>query len=94
MGREAIAATAQGYMTGFPDMVVSMDSIVQTTTGANFYWTWTGTNTGPAGTGANVHLNGYEAWTLDAKGLIRLSDGHFDSAEYERQVSVVDSTGA
>lgn len=93
-GRAAIAATARAYMTGFPDMVVSMDSIAATPNGANFYWTWTGTNTGPGGTGASVHLTGYEEWTLDADGFIQLSDGHYDQEEYERQVNApADTTG-
>lgn len=94
VGREAIAATAQSYMTAFPDMVVRMDSMAPAGNGATFYWTWTGTNTGPGGTGRPVRLNGYEVWTLDANGLITLSDGHFDQAEYERQLSGTFTDGA
>ena len=54
---------------------------------ATFHWHWTGTNTGPGGTGRAVDLHGYEEWTLDSEGRITFSDGHFDAAEYERQVS-------
>ncbi|MGA7304297.1 MAG: nuclear transport factor 2 family protein, partial [Rhodothermales bacterium] len=94
VGREAIAATAESYMTAFPDMVVRMDSVVPTDSGATFHWTWTGTNTGPGGTGRSVRLNGFEVWTFDADGLISLSDGHFDQAEYERQMSGTFTDGA
>lgn len=89
VGRAAIRATAQGYMTGFPDMVVRMDSVVQAGTTAVFHWTWTGTNTGPGGTGKAVRISGYEEWTFDSDGLISQSLGHFDEAEYQRQVTGV-----
>lgn len=87
VGREAIAATAGGFMEAFPDMVVAMDSVTGGDGHATFYWTWTGTNTGPGGTGRSVRLSGYEEWTLDAEGRIVESQGHYDQSEYERQVS-------
>jgi uncharacterized protein (TIGR02246 family) len=89
VGRAAIAATAREYMTAFPNMVVTMDSVKPEGEGrrATFRWTWTGTNTGPGGTGKPVRLSGYEEWTLGADGLIVESKGHFDEAEYRRQLS-------
>ena len=86
VGRAAVRATAQGYMAAFPDMVVRMDSLIQADTRTTFHWTWTGTNTGPGGTGKAVRLTGYEEWTLGSDGLISQSLGHFDEAEYERQL--------
>ena len=86
-GRAAIAATAQGFMTAFPDMVVTMDSVSQEGGHAIFHWTWTGTNTGPGGTGKGVRIRGYEEWTLSPNDLIAESKGHFDEAEYQRQVT-------
>jgi len=85
-GREAIAARARAFMQAYPDMVVRCDSVTGDATRAVFHWTWTGTNTGPGGTGAAVHLQGHEAWTLTAQGEIAESQGHFDAAEYERQL--------
>jgi hypothetical protein len=73
-------------MEAFPDMTVVMDSVVGDADHATFYWTWTGTNTGPGGTGRSVRLNGYEEWTL-AAGRITESLGHYDEAEYRRQVA-------
>ena len=87
IGREAITATAESYMTAFPDMVVRMDTVFQEDGHAIFHWTWSGTNTGPGGTGNAVLLRGYEEWTIGPHGLIQESRGHFDEADYERQVN-------
>lgn len=88
VGRAAIAAKAGEFMDAFPDMVVRMDSASLEDEGiAVFRWIWTGTNTGPGGTGKPVHLTGFEEWTLSTDGLIVESKGHYDQAEYERQVS-------
>ena len=86
VGRDAITATARGFMTAFPDMVVTMDDVSQEGNIAIFRWTWTGTNTGPGGTGQSVRIRGYEQWTIGADGLITDSQGHFDDAEYQRQL--------
>jgi steroid delta-isomerase-like uncharacterized protein len=87
VGRTAIAATARQFMEAFPDMVVKMDSVSQEDNHATFHWTWTGTNTGPGGTGKSVRITGYEEWTFSADGLIRESEGHFDESEYQRQLN-------
>ena len=50
-------------------------------------WTYEGTNTGPGGSGHVVSFNGWELWILDDDGLIAVSDGRFDTAEYERQLA-------
>ena len=88
VGQAAITAAAQSFMTSLPDMVVAMDGVTFDGTLAVYRWTLTGTNTGPGGTGNAVHISGYEEWTLDADGLIAASKGHFDAAEYERQLHV------
>ena len=86
VGRAAITASAQAFMTAFPDMVVSMDSLIVSGEQAVYHWTLAGTNTGPGGTGAAVRIHGYEEWTLNADGLIQTSLGHYDQAEYDRQL--------
>jgi uncharacterized protein (TIGR02246 family) len=86
VGRAAITETARSYMAAFPDMVVKPDSVRQENGETIFYWTWTGTNTGPGGTGNSVKLSGYERWTIGSNGLITKSDGHFDNDEYQRQL--------
>lgn len=86
-GRDAIEATASAFMQAFPDMVVRLERLEPRGEQVAFHWHWTGTNTGPGGTGNAVDLRGYEVWTLDSNGLIRESLGHFDAEEYSRQVN-------
>jgi len=86
VGRAAIAKEAQSFMTTFPDMVVKMDELLHDEEGTKFHWTLTGTNTGPGGTGKRVRISGYELWKMDNNGLIAESKGHFDAADYERQL--------
>jgi hypothetical protein len=87
VGRTEITAAAQGFMIAFPDMVVTMDGLSVDGIHAVYRWTLTGTNTGPDGTGNAVRISGYEEWTIGADGLIAQSRGHFDEAEYERQLN-------
>ena len=86
VGREAVAAKAKAFMDAFPDMVVKMDSMERTGDVIRFHWTWTGTNTGPGGNGRHVKISGYEDWTLGPAGRIRESRGHYDEAEFQRQM--------
>lgn len=89
VGRAAITAAAQGFMTAFPDMVVAMDAISLDGDQAVYRWTLTGSNTGPDGTGNAVRISGYEEWTIGANGLIAKSMGHFDEADYQRQLKTI-----
>jgi steroid delta-isomerase-like uncharacterized protein len=86
VGRAAIAEVAQGFMRDLPNLVVTMDDVTHDSRETVFYWTLTGTKTGPSGTGKRVRISGYELWQFDNGGLIENSKGHFDSAEYERQL--------
>ena len=87
IGRDAIEETARSFMAAFPDMVVRLVELRQADDHLEFHWRWTGTNTGPGGTGNAVDLRGYEQWTLDEDGLILESLGHYDEAEYRRQLN-------
>ena len=87
VGRIAITAAAQGFMTAFPDMVVTMDDVSGDGSRAVYRWTLTGTHSGPGGTGKAVRISGFEDWTLGTDGLILKSLGHFDEAEYQRQLT-------
>ncbi len=86
VGRKAITAAAQEFMTAFPDMIVKMDRTSVDGNRAIYRWTLIGTNTGPGGTGNSVRISGFEEWTIDPDDLIAESKGHFDEAEYERQL--------
>jgi hypothetical protein len=87
VGRKALTEAAQSFMTTFPDMVVTMDGVSIDGDHAIFRWTLTGTNTGPGRTGNPVRISGYEEWTMNSEGLIANSKGHFDEAEYQRQMN-------
>lgn len=87
VGRAAIEETAGAFMSAFPDMVVRLDRLESEAGSVVFHWHWTGTNTGPGGTGNAVDIRGYEEWTLTEDGQIRQSLGHYDDAEYQRQVN-------
>ena len=86
VGREAIAATADSFYTALPDMQVYMDDLVVDGDRIEYHWTFTGTNTGPGGTGNAVRMVGHEDWTITDDGLIEASSGHYDAAEYTRQL--------
>lgn len=85
-GKNAIANVAKGFMDAFPDMVVSMDSLITKSDKTLFYWTLTGTNNGTNGTGNKVNISGFEEWTINDKGFIQKSIGYFDEKEYKRQL--------
>ena len=91
IGRVAIAAAAQGFMSAFPDMEVKMDRLEVDGSHAEYHWTLTGTNTGPGGTGRPVRISGVEQWRIGADGLIEESKGQFDEADYQRQLTGVEA---
>jgi len=74
---------ARGFMRDFPDMTVTFDKLDPHADRPAFHWTLTGTY---AGTGNRVRISGYELWKIDNAGLIAESSGHFDVADYERQL--------
>ena len=86
VGRAAITEVARSFMTAFPDMQVLMDDLVAGDKGIEYHWNLIGTNTGPGGTGKRVRISGFEEWTMGSDGLIAASQGHFDQAEYDRQL--------
>jgi uncharacterized protein (TIGR02246 family) len=90
VGRAAIAATAGGFMTNFPDMVIDLVSVTFEGEGARFNWRWTGTNNGPGGNGNSVDITGFEEWTFGPNWLIARSQGHLDQAEFDRQMGLTD----
>lgn len=86
VGRTAIAQAARGFMTAFPDLKVTMDDLLDQGGKVIYKWTLSGTNTGPGGTGQRVRISGYEEWRIGSDGLVAESLGHYDSAEYQRQL--------
>ena len=81
-----VTEVARSFMSAFPDIRVFMDGVVVKDETVEYRWTFTGTNTGPGGTGRPVRISGFEEWTIGEDGLIEASLGHYDEAEYERQL--------
>jgi hypothetical protein len=86
VGRAAITEAARSFMIAFPDLQVLLDDLVVQDGGCEYHWTLVGTNTGPGGTGNRVRISGFEEWTIGDDGLIAESQGHYDQAEYDRQL--------
>jgi predicted ester cyclase len=87
VGRDALTAVAASFYEALPDMQVFFDDLVVDAERIEFHWTFTGTNTGPGGTGNAVRVNGFESWTLGEDGLIVSSIGSYDAGEYARQLA-------
>ena len=81
-----ITEVVRSFMTAFPDIQVLMDDVVVKDEAIEFHWTFVGTNTGPGGTGNRVRISGFEEWTFGDDGLVAESQGHYDQAEYDRQL--------
>jgi hypothetical protein len=86
VGRNAITQVAQSFMTAFPDLCVVFDDLRLQADELEYHWTLSGSNTGPGGMGHKVRISGFERWRIGSDGLIASSQGHFDAAEYRRQL--------
>jgi nuclear transport factor 2 (NTF2) superfamily protein len=78
-----IADVAQAFIAAFPDIQVFQDDLVVVDDVVEYHWTFTGTS---AETGKPVRIRGFEDWVIDADGLIALSRGQYDQAEYDRKL--------
>ena len=87
VGRDALTAVAASFYEALPDMRVYFRDLVVDGDRIEYHWTFTGTNTGPGGTGNAVRVDGFEAWTIGEDGLIGSSIGSYDAQEYARQLA-------
>lgn len=79
-----IAEVAEAFIAAFPDIEVVMDDLVLRDDGiVEYRWTFTATS---AETGKSMRIPGVEEWTIAPDGLIAESRGHYDQAEYDRQL--------
>ena len=81
-----VTEVARSFMAAFPDIQVFMDDLVFARDSVEYHWTFTGTNTGPGGTGNRVRISGFEEWTFGDGGLVAESKGHYDQDEDDRQL--------
>ncbi len=87
VGRLAVQAAAQSFMTAYPDLVVQFDRLESKGDRVLYHWILIGTNIGAGGTGNKVRIAGYEDWKIGPDGLIANSRGHYDTQEWDRQVN-------
>ena len=66
-----------------------LDDLVFNDETVEYHWTFTGTNTGPGGTGRAVRISGFEEWTFGDGGLVAVSRGCYDQDEYDRQLGAL-----
>ena len=83
VGRVAIAESAQGFMTTFPDLMLTLEDVNESHGAIIYKWILEGTH---CTTGRSVLLHGSEQWMMGDDGLIAESMGSFDEADYHRQV--------
>ena len=81
-----VTEVARSFITAFPDIQVLMDDLRFKDETVEYHWTFTGTNTGPGGTGKRVRISGFEEWVFGDDGLVVESQGHYDQDEYNRQL--------
>jgi nuclear transport factor 2 (NTF2) superfamily protein len=78
-----IEEVARSFIAAFPDIEVVLEGLVPRDGVVEYRWTFTGTS---AETGKWVRIPGFEVWTIGSDGLIAAAEGHFDQAEYDRQL--------
>ena len=83
-GRAAITQAARSFMEAFPGMVVLFDGLRARPGTVEYHWTLEGNS---AETGNHVRISGFEEWTIGEDGLVADSQGHYDQAEYDRQLA-------
>jgi 2-keto-4-pentenoate hydratase len=86
VGLAAITEVADGFMTAFPDMELTLLDLKNDGGIVQYHWRFVGTSTGPGGTGNAVDFSGYEEWTIGDDGLVARSLGNFDAADYQAQL--------
>lgn len=84
VGVSGLSEMADGFITTFPDIRLTMDSLEDRDGKLVYQWTFTGTH---FETGHKVRITGSETWTLSGDGLIADSTGQFDGEDYALQVA-------
>ncbi|QGX96996.1 DUF1348 family protein [Roseovarius faecimaris] len=79
-----IADMAAGFMADFPDLVLTLDTVLVADRHMVYAWTFEGHHTE---TGNHVKFSGWEEWDLDENLKVTKSLGWYDGADYERQVT-------
>ena len=82
--RPQIRDMAAGFMEDFPDLVLSLDTVLVADHHMVYAWTFEGHH---KVTGNHVRFSGWEEWDLDDNLNVIKSLGWYDASDYERQVA-------
>jgi nuclear transport factor 2 (NTF2) superfamily protein len=82
--RSEIAEMAAGFMSDFPDLILTCDTVLAADHHMTYAWTFEGRH---KSTGNLVKFSGWEEWDLDSDLKVSKSLGWYDVADYERQVA-------
>jgi len=82
--RAQIGDMAAGFMADFPDLVLSLDTVLVADHHMAYAWTFEGHH---KETGNHVRFSGWEEWDLDENLKVIKSLGWYDGMDYERQVA-------
>lgn len=86
-GKLTVINFAKSFMRNFPDMELTMDSLVADEDTYRYYWSFAGTYEGPYGNGNKVVFSAFEKWTINEEGLIETSVGIYDEASFREQLN-------
>ena len=86
-GQLSITNFAKAFMRNFPDMELTMDSLVADSVGYRYHWSFTGTYEGILGSGNKVVFSGFERWTLNDQGRIFRAVGNYDEQSLRSQMN-------
>lgn len=87
-GVDGIANVAQSYMSAFPDLQVTCERMERVGNQWKWFWRMRGAFSGAGGTGKRIDIRGWEVLTLTLDGRINHAEGHFNQAEYDRQLGL------
>ena len=93
-GRLSVVNFAKSFMRNFPDMNLTMDSLVYENPYYKYHWSFTGTYAGLYGNGNKVIFQGVEKWTLNQEGKIMVSVGTYDEDDFRKQLNMKNKDGA
>ena len=82
--RSQIGDMAAGFMADFPDLVLSLDTVLVADHHMVYAWTFEGHH---KDTGNHVRFSGWEEWDLDNDLNVIKSLGWYDGEDYDRQVA-------
>lgn len=87
-GPDGIGSVVQSWMDAFPDLRITCERMGREGEAWKWFWRMRGTFSGPGGNGRRVDMRGWEVLSIAPDGRIRHAEGHYNQAEYNRQLGI------